>query len=71
MEKTKWLDGVWASFFISLIISNIIKAAWWPEGSLVILLPITWLVVQLVFGKWIAKYSKQDLFGRDKHKVKE
>lgn len=68
MEKTKWFDGTWATFFISLIVSNVIKAIWLPDFGLVILLPITWLAIHLVLGKWIAKYSKQDIFGRDKKK---
>jgi hypothetical protein len=65
-EKTKWFDSTWATFFIALITSKLIQAVWVPDFSLVILLPIAWLIIHLVFGRWIAKYSKQDLFGRDK-----
>ena len=61
-KKEPWFGSTWAEFFIAFIFARLIQYTWLPDTGMVILLPIVWLIIHLVLGKWIKEKATKDLF---------
>ena len=77
VEDTKsgqnWYGATWLEFFISFILARGLQYVFFPDIGLVILLPVLWLAVHVIFGRMFSKAENfvipglnrlDDIFGR-------
>jgi hypothetical protein len=62
----KYYGAVWLEFFLSFIGARALQYTYFPDTSLVIILPILFLIAHFLMGRFFSKAENKVLPGMDR-----
>lgn len=50
-ERQSWYGAAWLEFFLAFIAARLLQLNFLPEIGMVVLLPVLWLALHILFGQ--------------------